>query len=418
MSEFYKLRNQVRHYDWGSPVDIPRLMGVAINSAPWAELWMGSHSGAPSMVDFGSCETSLGDLISGDPEHFLGEEIARRYGELPFLLKLLGVEKALSIQAHPNLAMAREGFERENRAGLALDSPERNYKDPNHKPEIICALTPFTGLCGFRAVDEISGLFTVFFDAAPPVLREGIAPLMRALAGSDPLRGFLTGVFGLSQALREALTGYVLSLQEPPAGCELELMQGLARLYPGDPAVIAPLYLNFLRLEPGEAFFMEPGVLHSYVHGFGVELMANSDNVLRGGLTGKYVNVPELMKVLDFRPFKPNIIAPNANCFSYTALCEEFHLARIRGSGPAEPWPPVEVSKADPGSQAVLDGPSICVVTEGELVIAASDRETVVKRGESVFIPPIKSDGSLSLKGNFTLFAAFCGCAASIKMQA
>jgi mannose-6-phosphate isomerase len=403
MSEFYRLRNQARHYDWGSPVDIPRLMGVTADGALWAELWLGSHSGSPSMALTDSGEISLGELIAGDARRFLGEKTTERYGALPFLLKLLAAEKPLSIQAHPNLAQAREGFERENQAGLAPDSPKRNYKDPNHKPEIIAALTPFTGLCGFRGVDEIRGLLDVFLEPSPPVLREGFAPLIRALSNREPLRDFLAGLFILSQAARRALTEYVLSSRV--RGCELQLMRDLALLYPGDPAVIAPLYLNVFRLEPGEAVFLEAGILHAYIHGFGVELMANSDNVLRGGLTGKYVDVPELMKILDFNPFKPRIIAPNADCFSYPAPCEEFSLARIRGSGGA-----AETSFG----AAAFGSPLICVVTEGELTVATRDRETVVKRGESLFIPPVKNgEKPLSLKGNFTLYAAFCGCGAS-----
>jgi mannose-6-phosphate isomerase len=406
-----------RHYGWGSPVDIPRLMGIASNGEPWAELWIGSHSGAPSTAITDSGETSLADLIARDPVRFLGEETARRYGALPFLLKLLSAEKPLSIQAHPNQAQAREGFERETGAGLSLDSPERNYKDPNHKPEIICALTPFTGLCGFRGVDEIRVLLASFLEPASPILREGFAPLTRALSNRDPaaggtavaLRNFLAGLFGLSQQAREALTEYILSLKEPPPGCgashsdgashdAMELMRDLARLYPGDPAVIAPLYLNVFRLEPGEAIFLEAGVLHAYIHGFGVELMANSDNVLRGGLTPKHVDAPELMKILDFKPFKPQVIAPNASCFSYPVPCEEFALTRICGNGKAESWPLSHKT------------PSVCIVTQGELVIASSGRETVVKQGESLFIPPVKNDESpLSLRGSFTLFIASYG---------
>jgi mannose-6-phosphate isomerase len=357
---------------------------------PWAELWIGSPSGFSSTAVTDSGEIPLEELIASDP---------RRYGSLPFLLKLLSAEKPLSIQAHPNLEQAREGFERENNAGLPLDSPERNYKDSNHKPEIICALTPFTGLCGFRDVDEIRDLLTVFLEPAPSVLREGFTPLVRAL--SNKLQDFLAGLFGLSQTVREALTEYILSLKEPPRACEWELMRDLARLYPGDPAVIAPLYLNVFRLAPGEAVFLEAGVLHAYIHGFGVELMANSDNVLRGGLTRKHIDVPELMKILDFRPFKPMVITPNADCFTYPAPCGEFSLSRILSAGGGEARP---LSLGNPG------GPSICVVTEGELIIATGDRETIVKQGESLFIPPVKGgENPLLLKGRFTLFAASCG---------
>ncbi|MDR2575316.1 MAG: mannose-6-phosphate isomerase, class I [Treponema sp.] len=405
MSEFYKLRNKARHYEWGSPVDIPRLLGMAADGTPWAELWIGSHSGSPSTAILDSGEKALGDLIASDPRRFLGEETARLYGALPFLLKLLSAEKPLSIQAHPNLAQAREGFERENRAGVPVDSPERNYKDPNHKPEIIAALTSFTGLCGFRDLDEIRALLAVFLETAPPVLREGFAPLTNGLSNTDPaaaLRDFLAGLFGLSKAVREALTEYILSTCERSS--ELELMQDLARLYPGDPAVIAPLYLNVFRLEPGEAVFLEAGILHAYIHGFGVELMANSDNVLRGGLTPKYVDVPELMKILEFKPYKPRLITPNASCFSYPTPCEEFSLTRICSGVGASVGPRVA------GTWSPHEGPALCSVTEGELIVANSDRETVVKQGESLFIPPIKNGESpLSLKGKFTMFVASCG---------
>jgi mannose-6-phosphate isomerase len=409
MSEFYKLRNKVRHYDWGSPVDIPRLLGMAPDGAPWAELWIGSHSGFSSIAITDSGETSLEELIAREPQRSLGEEAARRYGSLPFLLKLLSAEMPLSIQAHPNQEQAHEGFERENQAGLPLDSPKRNYKDSNHKPEIICALSPFTGLCGFRDLDEIRALLGAFLEPAPPVLREGFAPLTRALSNHEPvvaLRDFLAGLFSLSQHVRATLGEYILSMCEHGCGAShsdgasyndaIELMRDLARLYPGDPAVIAPLYLNVFRLEPGQAVFLEAGVLHAYIHGFGVELMANSDNVLRGGLTGKHIDVQELMKILNFKPFKPQIITPNSTLFSYPAPCEEFSLKKICG--------PMDICLLSPGS------PSICIVTEGELIIADKDRETVVKQGESLFIPPVKSDESpFSLKGDFTLFIASCG---------
>jgi len=422
MTEFYGLRNRAKHYDWGSPVDIPRLLGIAPNGGgaiPWAELWIGSRSGFSSTTDPGGI--SLEDLIAGDPVRFLGEKTARRYGSLPFLLKLLAAEKPLSIQVHPNRDQAREGFERENKAGLPPDSPERNYKDSNHKPEIIAALTPFTGLCGFRPIDEIRGLLAVFLDPpAPAVLREAFAPLMSALSNGNAvangaaatdgaaaaLRDFLTGLFGLSPAARRALTEYILSLKELPAGCELELMKKLAELYPGDPAVIAPVYLNVFRLNPGEAVFLEAGIPHAYIHGFGVELMADSDNVLRGGLTGKHIDVPELMKILDFKPSGPRVITPNASYFEYPVPCDEFSLTRIIGNGGSAPDGAVIKSGSD--------APVIFLVTEGELVIAATDAaggetETVVKRGESLFIPPVKSDTRLSLKGDFTLFVASVG---------
>jgi mannose-6-phosphate isomerase len=382
-------------------------MGAAVDGTPWAELWMGSHFGAPSRVSLPDGtpsmdgEMSLGEFIAADPCRYLGKETAERYGTLPFLFKLLAVEKPLSIQAHPNLSQAREGFERENREGLAPDAPKRNYRDSNHKPEIVCALSPFTGLCGFRTPDEIRRLLAVFSAASSP-LREAFAPLLRSLEIPDPadaLREFFrriinhgetrrskqNSVFSVSSVVKFLFPGQHRDI-------EWELMREFARLYPGDPAIIAPLYLNVFHLEPGEAIFLKAGLLHAYIHGFAVELMADSDNVLRGGLTSKHIDIPELMKVLDFNPEKPQIIKPEPglSCFTYPAPCNEFSLTVIRGTGQGRP--------------VVLDRgfSTIGIVTEGEVSVGG----TILKQGESAFIPP--GEESLDLRGDFTLYAARC----------
>jgi len=409
MTDFFKLRNQIKHYEWGSVDLLPKLMGVAGDGSPWAELWMGGHSGSPSLVSLPSGDVSLRELIATDTRRYLGEETAERYGELPFLFKLLAAEKPLSIQAHPNLAQAREGYERENRAGLSQNAPNRNYRDPNHKPEIICALTPFTGMCGFRSPGEIQRLFSVFFAGigpAPAPVREGFIPLLRSLEIPNPalaLRTFLGALFSLSQEARQALTECILPAHgaDEAGGCEWELMREFARQYPGDPAIIAPLYLSVFHLEPGEAVFINAGLPHSYIHGFGVELMANSDNVLRGGLTPKYIDVPELMKALDFNPMQPQIIKPelDSSCFTYPAPCEEFSLTVMRGgsSGTSQP------AAGPPLAALARNAPAICIVTEGEVYAGGM----VLKQGESVFIPPAASgEGPLLLRGHFTLYAA------------
>jgi mannose-6-phosphate isomerase len=434
MTELYKLRNQVKHYDWGSPDWIPRLLGVEnADGLPWAELWMGSHPGSPSRVSVQGKETALGELIAGNPARFLGRPAAERFEGLPFLFKFLAAAKPLSIQAHPSLEQAREGFERENRAGFPLDAPQRNYRDPNHKPEIICALSPFTGMCGFRRPGEIRKGLECFLAPAPRSLRQGLLPLLESLENPDDaaaLREFLSAVFGLSAGLREELTAYALGADCPadadsnagpasdsPGPGRMETLRYFAELYPGDPAIIAPLYLNLFRLEPGEAVFLRAGVLHAYLHGFGVELMANSDNVVRGGLSSKQGAVPELMKILDFSPGKPAIIKPPGgnrgdgegagSAFTYPSPCEEFSLAVYRSGGGEKIF--------------ARGGPAICVVTEGELEIAFSGAETlrgagsappaarplILKRGESVFIPA-GEDGERSLlfRGNYTAYSA------------
>jgi len=404
MTNLYKLRNHIKHYEWGSPDFIPRLMGFVSNGEPYAELWMGSHAGSPSLVSLPSGEMSLGEFIARDPRRYLGEKTAERYGVLPFLFKLLAAEKPLSIQAHPNPAQAREGFERENSAGLTHDAPDRNYRDSNHKPEIICALTPFTGMCGFRSPDEIRLLLALFLDSATAPVREGCAPLLQALEMPNPttaLRNFLEILFNFSPAIKTTLTEYTLSAHGAE-NCEWELMRDFARLHPGDPAVIAPLYLNVFRLEPGEAVFLKAGVLHAYIHGFGVELMANSDNVLRGGLTSKYVDIPELMKALDFNPIKPQIIKPEEDslCFTYPAPCEEFSLTVMRSTGGSAALP-------ESSPLALAQSASIGIVTEGEVSVSGM----VLKQGESAFFPPGKAatsngESPLMLQGHFTLYIA------------
>ena len=392
MTEIFKLKNGVKKYEWGSPDDIPRFLGVESDGGPWAELWMGSHPGSPSLAVLPSGEVDLGELIARDPRRYLGEKAARQFGELPFLFKLLAAEKPLSVQAHPNKAQAVEGFERENRAGFAPDAPDRCYRDSNHKPEIICALTPFTGMCGFRNPDEIHRLLRDFFKSAHAFLCNGFDPLVHAIATSAlALQEFLSMLFDLPVAVREALSEYILSIQKPDVqdGLEWELMRNFARRYPGDPAVIAPLYLNVFRLQPGEAVFLDAGVLHSYIHGFGVELMANSDNVLRGGLTSKHVDIPELIKVLNFSPSYPQIIKPGTDfsAFTYPAPCDEFSLTVMHGIGGTTAFAP--------------SGPAICIVTEGE--VSVSDN-MILKKGESAFISA--SCDSLLLRGNYTVYAA------------
>ena len=421
MIELYKLSNQIKHYAWGSPNFIPHLLCTASDGQPWAELWMGCHPGAPSQVILPSEPAggliSLGELIAADPFRYLGKETAQKYAALPFLFKLLAAEKPLSIQAHPNLTQAQEGFSRENSAGLPVDAPNRNYKDPNHKPEIICALTPFTGMCGFRSPDVIKELLTQFVSQrhSGTELTEGISSLMRVLETpreshssteaqreEGQLQEFLSSLFAMPRGIREALTEYILTIPvNEDTSLEYRLMQEFARLYPGDPAVISPLYLNVFNLEPGEAIFLQAGVLHAYCSGFGVELMANSDNVLRGGLTGKHIDIPELMHVLDFTPMTPQIIKPvpgtvpnmeSGSCFTYPAPCDEFSLTRINSTGVTVPWR--------------TEGPAIGIVTEGEVNAGGM----ILKQGESVFIPPGEK---LLLQGNFTLYAASIGSAAS-----
>jgi mannose-6-phosphate isomerase len=433
-ASLYKLRNTVKHYDWGSPVHIPALLGADNSQAvPWAELWMGVHPGGPSRIAGDGAvnknaeaspvgEPGLGDLIASCPERFLGKSAAKNFGGLPFLFKLLAAAKPLSIQAHPNLEQAREGWRRENGQGIPLDAPNRNYKDDCHKPEILCALNPFTAMCGFRPPGETASLLAKCFDGAPGSLRAGIDPLQAALAGGDPLRAFLGALLALPPETLEELTAYALQTNLPEG--EWDLVSRFAALYPGDPGIIAPLYLNILQLAPGEAVYLPAGVLHSYVHGFAVELMANSDNVLRGGLTSKHVDREELLSILDFKPYRPKILKPRAaggGLFRYDTPCREFSLQVMKSQGGTNLFPE--------------EGPSIIMVTEGRLRVSAAGSSPAgggtdgygpadnkspdagtwtLGRGESAFIPARENDagpglnpaGTLAFSGAYTLYIA------------
>jgi mannose-6-phosphate isomerase len=417
MNGIFILQNKIKNYDWGSALDIPELLGID-NSAlkPCAELWMGVHTQAPSVTMLDGKTITLGELTGGDPLRYLGKETAEKYGALPFLFKLLAAEKPLSIQAHPNLAQAKEGFDRENNLHIPLDSAERNYKDPNHKPEILCALKPFKAMCGFRKPAEILDGFNAFFDNAPAGLREGLEPLVRPLAGafgtaahpdgsggekaaasamSAALKAFLAALFAMSNDTRLELSQYLSAAPQLKAGApwsnEWETAASFAAIHGADPAVIAPLYLNLLTLNPGEAVYLPAGVLHAYIKGFGVELMANSDNVLRGGLTNKHIDVKELTSVLDFSPFKPEILRSQKG--TYQSPAGEFSLSVMQGQDRDGSWREA--------------GPAIIIVSSGELRITRGGESEVLKKGMSAFIPAGSTE--LKLSGSYTLYAAAPG---------
>jgi len=373
MNELYKLDNKVKHYAWGSPEWIPRLTGEKNPSRePWAELWMGVHPEGPSTATVQGRAVPLSELT-----------------QLPFLLKFLAAKSPLSIQAHPNLDQAREGFERENRAGIPLSAPERNYRDPNHKPEILCALSPFTAMAGFREAAETAQLLSII---------PGTEKLRNAL--NDGYRSFLSCLFGLDSEERvHGLHGlHELSRRIDSFPAALRLSAEFAKLYPNDPGILSPLYLNVIELKPFEALFIPAGILHAYVHGFALECMANSDNVLRGGLTPKHVDTEELFSILNFEPFKPDLLKPTLTapgCYGYKTPCAEFSLHLVKTS-PGRPAVELEES-----------GDAIVAVFEGEAECFSGGKERVrLKRGESAFAGRRKAGESLAIAGDCTLFTA------------
>lgn len=356
-------------YAWGSKVHIPKLLGEPTPSeTPQAELWMGAHPKAPSRVG----NRSLTELIAEDPIGMLGAATASRYvNRLPFLFKLLAADTPLSIQAHPNKAQAEEGFAAEDAAGLALDAPNRNYKDDNHKPEIFCALSQFWGLNGFRKIAQLLELL----DEAELRTIAAETSSLRDSPNRDGLRQFFRAVVALNDVRKRSLLDELLTsarrleVRRP----EYPWILRISDLHPGDIGVVCVLLLNLVKLEPGQAMFCAAGDLHAYLDGFGVELMANSDNVLRGGLTPKHVDIPELMKTLTFNDRNVEVIEPRNG--RYATPADEFVLSVLEVDG-------TETIRPSPGFE-------ILVNVEGEATVSTPETGDTVPlpQGASVVIP-------------------------------
>jgi mannose-6-phosphate isomerase len=371
------LKNPVKTYPWGSRTFIPQLLGEPSPAdQPQAELWMGVHPNGPSLVSVGDEWLPLQDLIAGDPEGVLGQSAAARFSKaLPFLFKVLAAEKPLSVQAHPDRTRAREGFLRENAQAVPLTSPDRTYKDDNHKPEILCALSPFWLLKGFRNHAEILHFME---HAGVPALG---APL-RSQPGAAGLQAFFTHLMTLEKDEQARLVSSVLNTvtSDPGADPALGWVLKLSRSYPTDIGVLSPLFLNLHGLEPGEAVYIRPGELHVYLEGAGVELLASSDNVLRGGLTSKPIHVPELLRIADFTPSEPRVLRPEPQEngeHRYVAPAEEFALTVVAPDGDSS------FQSAQNRSVEIL----LCVEGKGRIIDLGRGDTLPFDRGTAVIIP-------------------------------
>ena len=337
------LHGIIRNYDWGSTNALAELTGRPHPTAePEAEMWFGAHSGSPSELEArpvgegqpAGTRTTLLEAIEADPQGTLGEGVAERFGRLPFLLKLLAADRALSIQAHPTKQQAEEGFARENAAGVPLDAFHRNYKDDNHKPELLVALTEFRALAGFRPVKRTLELF----DALNVAGLMPFADILRQDPSATGVRLVVAGLFDLSAAdLTSLLDALLPRVREFAAGEKThpewvrQTLRGIAKIaeqYPNDVGILVALLLNHVALEPGQAIYLDAGQLHAYLGGLGVEIMANSDNVLRGGLTSKNIDVPELMRLVSYEPLEDPRLEPSADGF-YKTPAPEFALQRL-----------------------------------------------------------------------------------------
>jgi mannose-6-phosphate isomerase len=369
------LDGALRHYDWGSRTAIPQLLGLEPDGRPVAELWFGAHPHDPSPLP--TAGGSLAELIAADPVRALGRAVAARFdGRLPFLLKVLAADRALSIQVHPTRDQARAGYAREEDAGIAPDAAERNYKDANHKPELLCALTRFDALCGFRTVRSTLSLLA---ELAVPEL----AFLADLLAGDDPLRAAFTGVFAHPDIapVVAALTARVADIGDGP----LYATRLAAQDAPGDVGVVLTLLLNYVRLSPGEAIYLGAGNVHAYLRGTGVEIMANSDNVLRCGLTPKHVDVHELLRITDFAPL-PDPLWPSVGG-RFDVPVPDFALTRLDIDEPT----------------GLHDaGPCIVLCTSGAVSMAGVS----LRPGHAVFVP---AGESVTIGGGGQVFVASVG---------
>ncbi|WP_328946331.1 mannose-6-phosphate isomerase, class I [Streptomyces sp. NBC_00250] len=376
------LDNTVRPYPWGSTTAIADLVGAAPTGEPQAEIWMGSHPGAPSLTARGP----LNEVIDADPVRELGAAAVGTFGpRLPFLLKVLAAGAPLSLQVHPDLARAQAGFAAEEAAAVPIDAPHRNYKDANHKPELICALTPFTGLCGFRtSVEAANTIGALGVDSLKPYV--------------DVLR-----THPEDAALREVMTALLTADREQMAHTVAEAAAAAARLggphaqyaalahhYPSDPGVIAAMLLNQVQLQPGDALFLGAGVPHAYLDGLGVEIMANSDNVLRCGLTPKHVDVPELLKVVHFESNEPAVLRPRSLASGeeiYDTPVDEFRLSRF--------------------VRSENDAPTDLTAPTPQILLAVAGRPkaggVALSPGKSVFVPAGETN---HLSGTGTVFRA------------
>lgn len=391
-----RLTGAAQHYDWGSTSAIPEMLGQEPDGAPWAELWFGAHPAGRTLI---SGDGALADLLDSAPARLLGDDVVRRFGpQLPYLLKLIAPAKPLSLQVHPSLAQAAEGYALENEAGVALDNPARNYKDSNHKPEMVLALTRYEAVAGFRAPRRAA---EVLGELSSPLARQ-----MRRTLRLNPTR------FGI----RQAFTDLVSAGSRPSPDEVTELVAEIAErreaglspsprvdanviamdeAFPGDPGVAASLLLNPVTLQPGEALFVPAGSVHAYISGVGVEIMASSDNVLRAGLTAKHVDVPEMLACVDYVAAPPVRPAPeylSRATRAYYAPVDDFELLVTT------------VVPADGRIDVAGHGPRIVLAVEGTTTITTPAGRERLERGEAVFVGA--DERTLTVEGEGTVVQA------------
>ncbi|ELY4676336.1 mannose-6-phosphate isomerase [Cronobacter turicensis] len=377
-----KLINSVQNYAWGSKTALTELYGVANpEGLPMAELWMGAHPKSSSKIQDDQGQTrALREVIDADKTALLGAPVAERFGELPFLFKVLCADQPLSIQVHPNKQASEEGFARENAAGIPLDAAERNYKDPNHKPELVFALTPFLAMNAFREFSEIVSLLQPVAGAHTAIAHFLAEP------NADRLRDLFAGLLNMQGEEKSRALAVLKATVASQKGEPWDTIRFIAQFYPDDSGLFSPLLLNVVKLNPGEAMFLFAETPHAYLQGVALEVMANSDNVLRAGLTPKYIDIPELVANVKF------VAKPAAQL-----------LTQPEKDGATLEFPiPVEdfaFSLHDLQSQPqrlAQESAAILFCVEGEAVLSKGDERLTLKPGESAFVAANESPVNVS----------------------
>ena len=375
-----KITNQARDYAWGSHTLISDYFGIPATGQPMAEIWFGTHPASPAYLE-------------SSPDLTLTEKLQGHH--LSFLLKILAADEALSIQAHPNSEQAQRGFLRENQMGIALDAPTRNYRDDKHKPEVIVALSDFEALCGFRPIAEIQDLLGDLgsHGQASVALVELSVAWIKLLNHDNGLQALFSDVAN-RRGNFDGIAAELAAMADYDS--RFALAAKLNEIYPGDPGVLLALFLNHVFLEPGESLFLPAGNIHAYLSGLGVEVMAASDNVLRGGLTSKHIDVSELEAVLNFRPMpvpKVKSVELLSGLVHYPCDTDDFLLYRLEPNGQRVL---AEIS---------LPGESIILCTAGEVAISNSlDESQILRRGEAAYLSG--EARYFSMSGSGTAFLA------------
>ena len=377
--------NSVQNSAWGSTTALTDLYGIPNpKNLPMAEMWMGAHPKSSSKIEDASGQArSLRDVIDADKAALLGDKVAQRFGELPFLFKVLCADQPLSIQVHPNKQASEIGFAKENAAGIPLDAAERNYKDPNHKPELVFALTPFLAMNAFREFSEIISLLQPVAGA-----NNAIAHFLEN-PNADALSQLFASLLNMQGEEKSHALAVLKAALDSQQGEPWETIRLISEFYPDDSGLFSPLLLNVVKLNPGEAMFLFAETPHAYLQGVALEVMANSDNVLRAGLTPKYIDIPELVANVKFvaKPAAELLTQPvkNGAELDFPIPVEDFAFSLH------------DLSQTE--TTIVQESAAILFCVEGEATLHKGEQHLVLKPGESAFVAANESPVSVSGTG-------------------